>query len=369
MKVALVHDWLNGMRGGEYVLEAIAELFPGAELFTLLYEPGTVTPTLLCLKRHVSALERLPQGRKRYRYYLPLMPRLIERFDLTGFDLVVSSSHCVAKGIRKPPGAVHISYVHAPMRYMWDRFDDYFGPGRSGLVTRSIARLARPWLQSWDRGASSDARVDRFIANSHYIADQIRLNYGRESVVVHPFANLERFARDRKPGRHYLIVGAMAPYKRFDLAVEAFNRLKLPLLLVGVGQDFRRLKKLAGPTVEVLGALSNSAIEDLLSKCRAFVFPGVEDFGIGLVEALAAGAPVIAYRKGGALDIITEETGTFFDEQSVDSLCDAIEKIELGHENKNPIACRERAKLFTRERFQTEFKAVVEKTLHEAHKN
>jgi glycosyltransferase involved in cell wall biosynthesis len=359
LRVALVHDWLTGMRGGEYVLEAIAELFPRADLFTLLYVPSTVSPTLTTLKRHTSWLKRVPAIEKRYRGFLPLMPSIIESFDLTEFDLIISSSHCVAKGVRKRPDAVHVSYVHAPMRYIWDRYDEYFGKGRASYITRLAAQTLRPRLQAWDRRVSQPDRVDCLIANSRYIADEIKSVYGREAKVVHPFADLSRFQAPRKPSRNYLMVGAFAPYKRVDLAVETFNRLKLPLVVVGSGQDEERVKKRAGPTIDFLGHLSNAAIADLYSKSKALVFPGKEDFGITPLESMGAGTPVIAYAAGGALETVTEKSGVFFREQTVESFSEAVMKIESGEAKLSEEDCRAQAAKFSRERFQREFVSVV----------
>jgi glycosyltransferase involved in cell wall biosynthesis len=361
-RVALVHDWLTGMRGGEYVLDAIAEIFPRAELFTLLYVPGKIAPTLTTLKRHVSWLAKVPQAEKRYRHFLPLMPGMIERFDLSEFDLVVSSSHCVAKGVRKAPGAVHVSYVHAPMRYIWDRYDDYFGPGRASLPVRLAAKAVRGRLQRWDQSVSTPERVDRLIANSHFIAAQIERAYGRESNVVYPFADPARFQLQRVLGRNYLMVGAFAPYKRVDLAIEAFNRLELPLLIVGSGQDEERLRKRAGPTVQLLGPLSNAAIADLYSKCRALVFPGLEDFGITPLEAMASGAPVIAFGEGGAAETVTERTGIFFRSQTVEDLMEAVQTLEREPGRFKPEDCRARAAEFSRTRFQRELVEVIRET-------
>jgi glycosyltransferase involved in cell wall biosynthesis len=358
-KVALVHDWFTGMRGGEYVFDAIAEIFPRTDLFTLIYIPGKMTPSITALKRHTSWLQKMPDVERRYRYFLPLMPGAIESFDLSEFDLIVSSSHCVAKGVRKRPDAVHVSYVHAPMRYIWDRFDDYFGPGRSSPLVRAAASAMRGRLQRWDRSVSGKERIDLLIGNSGFIAEQIEKAYGRKARVIHPFADLERFGRARSPGRNYLMVGAFAPYKRLDLAIEAFNRLKLPLLIVGGGQDEARLKKIAGPTVEFLGQLTNDAIADLYSKCKAFVFPGLEDFGITPVEAMAAGAPVIAYGEGGAAETVTDKTGVQFRPQTVEALMAAIEKVESGQVKFDESACRERAGEFSRDKFQRELIAVI----------
>jgi glycosyltransferase involved in cell wall biosynthesis len=360
MRVALVHDWMTGMRGGEYVFEAIAELFPKAELFTLLYVPASVSPTITVLKRHTSPLQKMPGAEKRYRSFLPLMPRWIEGFDLSEFDLVISSSHCVAKGVRKAPDAVHVSYVHAPMRYMWDRFDDYFGPGRASPPVRLAATLLRKRFQDWDRRVSQPDRVDELIANSKYIADQIEAAYGRKAQVIYPFSDFTRFSRQRSPGKGYLMVGAFAPNKRVEIAVEAFNRLKLPLFIVGGGQNKNRIAKLAGPTVELLGNLSNDAIADLYSKCKAFVFPGKEDFGITPLEAMAAGAPVIAFGEGGVIESVTPQTGTFFTPQTVEALMDAVTRFEKGEVKISEQASRERAHLFSRERFQKEFATAVQ---------
>jgi glycosyltransferase involved in cell wall biosynthesis len=359
MRVALVHDWMTGMRGGEYVFEAIAELFPQAELFTLLYVPASVSPTITVLKRHTSPLQKMPGAEKRYRNYLPLMPKWIEGFDLKDFDLIISSSHCVAKGVRKSQDSVHVSYVHAPMRYMWDRFDDYFGPGRASLPVRMAAQLLRKRFQEWDRRVSQPDRVDKLIANSQYIADQIQAAYGREAQVIYPFSDFSRFSRPRAPGKSYLMVGAFAPNKRVEIAVEAFNRLKLPLFIVGGGQNRARIAKVVGPTVELLGSLSNDAIADLYSKCKAFIFPGKEDFGITPLEAMAAGAPVIAFGEGGVTESVTPQTGVFFTPQTVEALMEAVSRFENGALRIQEEASRERARLFSRERFQKEFAAAV----------
>jgi glycosyltransferase involved in cell wall biosynthesis len=359
MKVALVHDWCTGMRGGEYVLEEIAGLFPSAELFTLISIPGRMTHPIARLPTHTSWLQRLPGAETRYRTLLPLMPAAIGSFNLSAHDLVVSTSHCVAKGVRKAPGAVHVSYVHAPMRYMWARFDEYFGPGQAPAHVRWAARAFRPFLQAWDRSVSGPERVDKLIANSRYIAAQIHAAYGRDAEVIHPFVDLERFRKPRRPGADYLIVGAFAPYKRVDLAIEAFNRLRLPLAIVGAGQDERKLRRLAGPTVRFLGALTNLEIAELYATCRAFLFPGAEDFGITPLEAMAAGAPVIAFGEGGALETVTERTGVFFVPQTVEAIEDAVLKIEKGAVAIDEHECRARAASFSKDRFRDQFRTAV----------
>lgn len=360
MKVAVVHDWLNGMRGGENVLEAVLELFPEAEIFTLFHIPGSVSPLIEARKIHTSVLQHLPLKASHYRYYLPLFPKFIEAFDLSGFDLVLSSSHCVAKGVRVKKGAKHISYVHAPMRYMWDRFGDYFSADRSGWLTRHVAKHFRPYFQNWDRQSSSPERVNLFIANSEFIAREIQKYYKRNARVIHPFVDFHRFSSlKREPEDFYLIVSALVPYKKLDLAILAFNQMKKPLWIVGSGPEGSKLKKMAGSTIQFLGAISNEEIGELYSKCRAFIFPGKEDFGITPLEAMAAGAPVIAFGEGGACETVTEETGIFFYEQTVPALQEAVHKFESKFSAFKDLQMRTRASEFTKEKFQSEFLAAV----------
>jgi len=344
-------------------------MFPNADLYTLIYVPGSVSPILSKLNRHTSFLQKIPTIEKRYRSFLPLMPMAVGKFNLKGYDLVLSSSHCVAKGIRKSADSIHVSYVHAPMRYMWDRFDDYFGAGRASLFVRSVAKLLQRYFQRWDYKVSQEDKVDLMIANSNFIAEKIKQHYHRSAAVVHPFVSLERFNSPRVPGNSYLMVGAFAPYKRTDLAIRAFNELKLPLLIVGSGQDQKRLEKMAGPTVRFLGAITNEALCDLYAKCKAFIFPGVEDFGITPLEAMASGAPVVAYGQGGALDTITEETGLFFYEQTKDALKQAILKIESRQVYFDEKKCRERAREFSKAHFQQSLTSQLIKTWEQSGKD
>jgi glycosyltransferase involved in cell wall biosynthesis len=363
-RVAVVHDWLTGMRGGESVLEAILELYPDAEIFTLFHDPSKNSDRINRHRIHVSGLQKIPGALERYRYFLPVMPKAIEAFDLRGFDLVLSSSHCVAKGVRKPQSATHVSYVHAPMRYIWDRFEDYFGPGRASLPVRIAAAAARPGLQAWDRRTSSRSNVDLILANSRFIADRILEFWGRESTVVHPFADLQRFSRPRDPKDFYLVFGAFAPYKRVDLAIETFRNLHLPLVVAGGGQEAERIRGMVeGTRIELLPDPSNEEVARLYSQCRALVFPGIEDFGITPLEAMAAGAPVVAIDAGGARETVTESSGVFFREQTVESLSAAVLRIERGEAKLTEAACRKRAGDFTKTRFQREFQAAVE-TVH-----
>ncbi len=349
------------------MFEALLDLFPNADVFTLVYEPKLLSPRLReklsQVKVHTSVLNRFAFTRKRYRQLLPILPFLIRQFDVYPYDLVVSSSHCVAKGVRKHPEAFHLSYIHAPMRYMWDRFNDYFGPGRMGLVPTLIAKRLRPFFQAWDKATAQGDRIDVLIANSKFIAAKIKQFYERDAVVVYPFAKLERFNRPRSTGGFYLMVGAFAPYKRTDLAIEAFARLGLPLKIVGEGQDQAKLwhlkVSLNARNIEFLGNPSNEAIEALYAECKAFIFPGKEDFGITPVEAMAAGAPVIAFGEGGASETVIPETGILFKAQSVDALCEAIMEIESGRAKFDESRIRSRAQLFTQQKFKSDFLSYI----------
>jgi glycosyltransferase involved in cell wall biosynthesis len=358
MRVALVHDWLVGTRGGERVLEALCELFPQADLFTLIHRPGSVPERIEAHSIRTSFLQRVPGIFRRYRYFLPAMPFAAESLDLSGYDLVVSSSHCIAKGVRTV--APHLSYVHAPMRYMWDRFDDYFGPGRSSLPVRAAAQAIRPGLQWWDRRAAR--RVQRFVANSHHVAAQVLRIYGREAPVVHPFVDLERFAPGKADG-YFLWVGALAPYKRADLAIDAFRGLDAALWMVGDGPEAGRLQHHLPPNVRWLGAVPDADLPALYRGARALIFPGEEDFGLTPLEAQASGRPVIAYAGGGALETVTPQTGIFFPQQTVDSLRSAIRAFDAWEAGFDPGAAVRQAALFSRARFLDGMRAQVDALL------
>lgn len=352
-RVALVHDWLITWRGGEKVLDAIAELFPEAPLYTLFHERGAMSPLVEQRRVVTSVLDRLPGARRRHRELLPLMPAAIRALDLGAVDLVISSSHCVAKGVRVPRGARHVSYVHAPLRYMWDRFDDYFGPGKATFPVRAAARALRPALQAWDV-LTADG-VDRFIANSAHVAGQIRARYHRHARVIHPPVELERFTTQplTGPGQggYFLCLGALAPYKRLDLAIEAFRRTGQPLWIGGSGQSRAWLRDLP-PNVKALGHVPDAQLPALYQGARALVFPGVEDFGITPLEAQACGRPVIAYAAGGALETVTPETGLFFHAQSSDALVEALGRFDAFEAGFSPAAARAQATRFSRESFQ-----------------
>jgi len=376
LRVALVHDWLTGMRGGERVLEGLLEIFPQAEIFTLIHRPGSVSSHIESRPIHTSFVDDVPFVHGRYRYLLPLFPRAVESFDLQGFDLVISSSHCVAKGARPPEGVPHLCYCHTPMRYVWDQYQQYFGPGRANPLVRAAVATVAPKLRRWD--VSSADRVDHFVANSECVGDRIRRHYGRPAAVVYPPVDLERFrpALTRETREDfYLVLGALVPYKRVDLAVEAFNRTGRRLVIAGDGSELSRLGKMAGPGVSFLGRVTDEEVVDLLSRCRAFLFPGEEDFGITAVEAQAAGAPVIAYGRGGALETVVgmqdggqveaelelEPTGVFFHERSPEELIQAVERLE-SHEF-SPGALRASAARFGRDRFKREMRSQVQQLL------
>ncbi len=366
MKVALIHDWLTGMRGGEKCLECFCELFPDADLYTLLHAKGRCSDTIERMNIITSFIDRAPYKERCYRHMLPLFPVAIERFILKDYDLVLSSSHCVAKGIIPGPEVPHVSYVHSPMRYVWDMYGDYFGKGRVNFIMDKIISLFATYLRTWD--VVSSARVDHFIANSNHVARRIEKYYRREASVIYPPVDVDRFRISEKADDYYLIVSALVSYKKVDLAVEAFNQLGLPLKIVGTGPDEAMLKKMAGPTVEFLGWAQDDALSDLYSRCKAFVFPGEEDFGITPLEAMASGRPVIAYAKGGALETVRglehgNPTGIFFKEQSRDALVAAIEQFEKNPAIFKPDAVRRHASGWSRNRFKAEVAGTLEDLL------
>jgi len=345
MKIAIVHDWLTGMRGGEKCLEVLCKLYPSADLFTLLHIPGSVSQSIESHSIHTSFIQNLPFVKSKYRYYLPLMPFAIESFDLRKYDIILSSSHCVAKSVKSGPESLHICYCHTPMRYIWDQFDQYFGRVKSGFIPWAIMKLLRPWLQQWD--SKTSCRVDDYIANSRHVQKRIKKYYLREATIIHPPVDTKRFKpRGEKKKDCFLIVSAFAPYKRVDLAVEAFNKLGYPFVVVGEGQDAGLLRRMALSNIRFEGWLDDMSIGDHYAGCRAFVFCGEEDFGISLLEAQAMGRPVIALGRGGALETVIPDrktwkpdteipenktinpTGVFFYEQTSEDLIRAIQHFE-----------------------------------------
>jgi glycosyltransferase involved in cell wall biosynthesis len=353
----LIHDWLTGMRGGEKCLERLCRRWPDAPLHTVIHTPGSVSAAIEDRRIHTSFLQRMPGRERFYRYLLPLLP-LAARWSLPSCDLVVSLSHCVAKSARPPSGVPHVCYCFTPMRYAWHMRDAYFG--RFGGPAGWLAGRLLAGLRAWDR-ATAD-RVTHFIAISRTIQDRIRECYGRESAVIYPPVDTDYYYPAPVPREgFYLVVSAFAPYKRIDVAVTACRQLRRKLVVIGTGQDERRLHALAGPTISFLGWQSDEAIRDHFRRCRALLFPGEEDFGIVPVEAQACGTPVIAFGRGGAAETIVppdagaQPTGVFFSEQTTDSLAAAIQWFE-GHRCEfDPKAARCQAEQFHPSRFDAEF--------------
>ncbi|ACB63618.1 glycosyl transferase group 1 [Burkholderia ambifaria MC40-6] len=371
-RVAIVHDWLTTYAGSERVLEQIIRIWPDADLFSIVdFFPEEHRAALGGKHAKTSFIQHLPRARTAFRTYLPLMPLAVEQFDLSAYDLVISSSHAVAKGVITGPDQVHVSYVHSPIRYAWDLQHQYLmqagvTKGPKSWLARSVLHYMRIWDQRTAHG------VDAFVANSEFIGRRIRKIYGAGSTVVYPPVDVERFDLGIHREDFYLIASRMVPYKRIPLIVEAFASLpNRRLVVVGDGPDFKRAKALAGPNVTLLGYQPTPVLIDLMRRTRAFVFAAEEDFGITLVEAQACGAPVIAYGRGGALETVIESqdpnygTGLFFMQQSVPAIVDAIARFEA-HEPMRPEVCRGNAVRFTAERFRAEFLQVVENAICEA---
>ena len=399
MKIALVHDWLTGMRGGEKCLEVLCRRFPDAQLFTLLHVSGSTSPAIERMQITTSFLQRLPGVRRHYRYLLPLMPAAVERLKIPGgVDLVVSFSHAVAKSVQPPPGVPHVCYCFTPMRYAWHRRADYVvASGRFPKTPIGTVRnVLLDWIRQWDQ-ATSD-RVTHFVAASRTVARRIAESYGRPSRVIYPPVDTEfytpanscvvggasnscvvggvsngdknrvlvRSPSETPPTKHYLCVSALVPYKRIDLAIEACNRLRRRLVVIGSGPEGRRLGRLAGPTVKLLGWRSDEAIRDHLRRARALLFPANEDFGIVPLEAQACGTPVVAFGQGGATETVLSAdesrpgTGLFFDEQTPESLAQAIQRFEAHPDWFSPPLARQHAERFATTRFERELVAYLE---------
>jgi len=361
VRVALVHDWLTGMRGGERVLETFCRIFPAAGIYTLFHVPGSVSPLIESHPIHTSMLQRLPGATAYYRALLPLFPTAIEGFDLDEADLVVSTSHCAAKAVVRTGRARHLCYCHTPMRYAWDQFDAYFGPARVGRGRSAAYRYVMAWLARWDRETAP--RVDCFVANSHHVAGRIARFYNRGSSVLHPPVDTAFYSPGGgQRGRYFLVVSALVPYKRLDVAIEAANRLGASLRIVGTGPERDRLAELAGPTVTFLGSVSDEALRDEYRGATALVLPAEEDFGMAPVEALACGTPVVALARGGATESVTDgTTGILVPEATTDAFAAALTR--AASTTWDPAALRTAAEGFGVDRFEAGCRALIEEFL------
>lgn len=356
MKLALVHDYLNQAGGAERVVQCLHEAFPEAPIYTSIYDRENMPDIFRSMDIKVSFMQNLPLVMKHFKKYLPIFPFAFQSFDLSRYDTILSSSSAWGKGIKKKGDSVHICYCHSPMRFVW-MYEDYMEKEQYGAIVRLMLPPIMKWLKKWDLETCKG--VDHFIANSRTTQKRIKLFYGRDSEVIHPPVDTSFFKPYNKEiGDYFLVVSRLNPYKHIDLAIEAFNELRLPLYVIGFGPDEKRLRKLAGPGISFLGKLPDSEIVKYYSQCRAFILPGEEDFGLTPVEAQACGRPVIAYGAGGALEsVIDGRTGIFFAEQKKASLMDAVKRFT--GMSFDPVAIRENAMKFDREVFKRRIKEFV----------
>ncbi len=363
MRVAVVHEWLTSHAGSEKVIEQILQLYPDADLFSLV---DFLTPEQRHFIDHrsvtTSFIQNLPLAKRAFRQYLPLMPLAVEQFNLAAYDVVISSNHAVAKGVLTAPHQLHISYVHTPIRYAWDMQHQYLQQagldrGPKGALTRLILH----YLRLWDTISAN--RVDRFIANSRFIAKRIWRTYRRPAKVIYPPVDVSRFDWQHPRENFYLTVSRFVPYKRVDLTVKAFNQLKLPLVVIGDGSDWKKISAMAGPHVRLLGHQPDAVVTDYMQRCKGLIFPAEEDFGITPVEAQAAGAPVIAFGRGGVTEtVVNGKTGVLFPEQTVDSLVQAVKSFEVHMPELDRNTLRQQAEKFSIECFRCQFRDCIEQT-------
>jgi len=367
LKVVLLHDWLTGFRGGERVLEVFCELFPEAPIYTLIHKKGSTCPTIENRKIHTTFLNKIPGIHKHYRKFLPLFPKAAESLKIEeNVDLVLSSSHCVIKGVTKPKSSKHISYIHSPMRYLYDQYDVYFGPG-APFYQRWGAKVFKNYLVNWD--LNSNKNVDVPIANAAFVKQRIQKYYGIDAGIIHPFVDLADFreVQKNKPVKEdfYIMVTAFAPNKRVDLAIRSFNKLGKKLKIIGSGQQEAELRAMASSNVEFLGNISREEVIDNFSKAKALIFPGTEDFGITPLESLASGTPVIAYKIGGVLETLNDDVAQFFEEQTEDCLIEAVNKFEGKDFDHEKLLAR--AEDFSKEVFKEKILNLVKETLGESY--
>lgn len=360
MKIALVHDYLVQYGGAERVLECFTEIWPYAPIYTLIYDEEKTHGIFKGKRIYTSFLQNFPYSRKNHRIFPPLMPPAIEQFDLSQYDIVLSDSSSYAKGAITPPETLHICYCHTPMRYAWDDCQKYIDEfGFPGFVKKFIPFLMN-YIRVWDR-MSAD-RVDEYIANSRFIAGRIKKYYKKNSTVINPPVDVNRFHLDEKKENYFLMVGRLMTYKRFDIVIKAFNELEWPLKIIGRGPDEKRLRKIAGPNIEFTGRLSDEELAKTYARAKAFVFPQEEDFGIVAIEAMASGKPIIAFCGGDIVEHVNEgQEGLFFSEQTPEALTEVLTK--FNPENFDPHKIREKALPFERELFKEKIRDYVEKSL------
>jgi glycosyltransferase involved in cell wall biosynthesis len=375
-RIAIVHYWFLNQRGGERVVKAMAQMFPRAEIFSLVANPEALPPSLRGRPIHTSFVQKFPGSYRWHRRLLPLYPLALEQFDLSDYDLVISSESGPAKGVLTSARTCHVCYCHSPMRYLWDFYHHYRDSAGIGKWSRPIFTLASHYLRMWD--AASANRVDYFVANSRNVAARIRKTYRRESTVIYPPVNVSAGYLAENTEDFYLAVGQFVDYKRMDLAISACTRLNRRLHIVGEGEQYARLRKLAGPSIRFCGPLSDQDLQNEYAHCRALLFPGEEDFGIVPVEALSFGRPVIAYGRGGVTETVNgvrpefsrapeNSTGVFFEQQSVDALVDAIHTFEQVEHRFSPAFIKSQAARFAPEHFRRRFTTFLDQKWCEFH--
>jgi len=366
LKTAIVHEWFVGYAGSERVVESFTNLWPDADVFSLVdfLDDGERRIILKGKRAHTSFIQKLPFARKRHRNYLPLFPKAIEKLDLSSYDIIISSSHAVAKGIKKNINQLHITYCHSPMRYIWDQADQYLS-GTKGL----IAKIFIKYLRNWD--LRSAGNVDYFIANSHHIAEKIKRIYNRESKVIYPPVDVDKFGVNEHKEDYYLTASRMVPYKRNDLIVDTFNAMPdKKLVVIGKGPELKKIKSIAKENIQVLGYQSPEVLKDYMQKAKAFVFAAEEDFGIIVVEAMSCGTPVISWNNGGTAEtVIDGKTGIHFSEQTKESIITAINKFETSLNMFDPRVVRSHAEQFSRKFFEENISSFLKKKVEEFFNN
>jgi len=365
MKVAIVHYWLVGMRGGEKVIEALCEMYPQADIFTHVYVPEMTSAGIRQHRIIPTFVNALPRAARMYKSYLPLMPLALEQLDLRGYDLIISSESGPAKGIIAPASALHVCYCHTPMRYVWNMYHEY--RSGAGRMTRLLMPPLVHYLRLWD--VASAARVDSFVANSATVAERIQRYYGMSSIVIHPPVDTKSFsiAAPSELGDYYLMAGELVAYKRPDLAVRAFNEMKLDLVVIGGGEMLAEIRRLAGPTIKVMGSQPFDVLKQHYSRCRALIFPGEEDFGMVPVEAMASGRPVVAFGRGGATETVANGlSGVFFAEQTVEAISSAVKSLADLKSKPEDIAAH--ADQFGRDQFFQKMRGHIDGLLAEKHR-